>query len=95
MFTCKTGSEIEDLIPVDLIIDSFDRLFRGEDRLEVNAIDKNAPIVPQLEKFAEDNQIALEIGWKVELCKKVKQKLEFDVSDDLENKWKNLFGKLQ
>lgn len=94
-FTSKTGSEIEDLIPVDLIVDSFDRLFRSEDGLEVDAIDANTPIVPQLEKFAEDNQIALELGWKVELSKKVKQKFKSDVTDDLENKWKDLFGKLQ
>ena len=94
-FTGKEGSEIEDLIPVNIIIDSFDRLFRSEDGLEADAIDTNAPIVPQLEKFAEDNQITLELGWKVELSKKVKQKFKFDVTDDLENKWSDLFGKLQ
>lgn len=94
-FTDKTGSEIEDLIPVDLIVDSFDRLFRSEDGLMVDDINVNTPIVPQLKKFAEDNQIALELGWKVELSKKVKQKFKSDVTDDLENKWKDLFDKLQ
>ncbi len=94
-FTGKTGSEIEDLIPVDLIVDSFDRLFKSEDGLDVDAIDTNKPIVPQLEKFAEDNQITLELGWKVELSKRVKQKFKSNVADDLENKWKDLFGKLQ
>lgn len=94
-FTGKTGSEIEDLIPLDLIVDSFDRLFRSEDGLEVDYIEANQPIVPQLEKFAEDNQITLELGWKVELSKKVKQRFKSDVADELENKWKDLFGKLQ
>lgn len=94
-FTGKTGSEIEDLIPVDLIVDSFDRLFRSEDGLEVDAIDADAPIVPQFEKFAEDNQISLELGWKVELSKKVKQKFKSDITVDFENKWINLFSKLQ
>ena len=94
-FTGKTGSEIEDLIPLDLIVDSFDRLFRSEDGLEVDYMEANQPIVPQLEKFAEDNQITLELGWKVELSKKVKQKFKSDVVDELENKWKDLFDKLQ
>jgi len=94
-FTGKTGSEIEDLIPIDLIVDSFDRLFKSEDGLKVDAIDSNAPIIPQLEKFAEHNQISLALGWKVELSKRVKQKFKSDVADDLEKKWKDLFGKLQ
>lgn len=94
-FTGKTGSEIEDLIPSDLIIDSFDRLFRSEDGIDVNDINVNDPIVPQLEKFSEENQISLEHGWKVELSKKVKQKFKFEVDDELETKWKNLFNMLQ
>lgn len=94
-FTGKTGSEIEDLIPVDLIVDSFDRLFRSEDGIEINDIDLNAPIIPQLEKFADDNQIILELGWKVELSKKVKQKFKSEVAQDLEDKWKDLFSRLQ
>ncbi len=39
--------------------------------------------------------LSLELGWKVELSKKVKQKFKSDITDDLENKWKDLFGKLQ
>ena len=42
-FTGKTGSEIEDLIPVELIVNSFDRLFRSEDGIEVKDINENAP----------------------------------------------------
>ena len=94
-FTGKTGSEIEDLIPANLIVDSFDRLFRSEDGLEVDDIDTDSPIIPQLERFAQDNQIALERGWKVELSKKIKQKFKFEVADDLKDKWKELFDKLQ
>lgn len=95
-FTGKTGSEIEDLIPADLIVDSFDRLFRSEDGLEVDDIDANEPLVPQLESFAEANQIILELGWKVELSKKVKQKFKpKNVASELEDKWKGLFDKLQ
>lgn len=63
--------------------------------MKICTIREPHPIVPQLEKFAEDNQITLELGWKVELSKKVKQKFKSDVINALENKWKNLFGKLQ
>ena len=56
---------------------------------------KTPPIVPQLEKFAQKNNITLELGWKVELSKKVKKKFESKVSDELEEKWKGLFDKLR
>ena len=94
-FTGKTDSEIEDLIPVDLIVDSFDRLFRSDDGIDVGNIDVDAPIIPQFKKFAADNKINLEPGWKVEISKKVKQRFKSDVTDDLERKWKGLFDKLR
>ena len=93
-FTGKTGSEMEDLIPPDRIIDSFDRLIKTEDGID--NLDKKAPIIPQLKKVAHDNRITLDKGWKVELSKKVKQRFKTeDVDDDLENMWQTLFDKLQ
>lgn len=95
-FSGKTGSEIEDLIPAELIVDCFDRIFRSEDGLEIDDIDQSAPLTPQLEKYASDNQIGLELGWKVELSKKIKQKFKHSsVSEELETKWADLFKKLQ
>ncbi len=94
-FTSKTGSEIEDLIPADLIVDSFDRLFSSEDGIAVEDIDAKVPIIPQLKQFAQDNQISLGQGWKAKLSKKVKQKFKSEVTDDLESKWEDLFDKLQ
>ena len=64
-FTGKQGSEIEDFIPVDLIVDSFDRLFRPEEAISVSNFDLTKPIVPQIEAFAKDNHITIELGWKV------------------------------
>lgn len=90
-FSQKTGSEIEDLIPIGLLIDSFDRIFRTEDGLQEDAIDPEKPVVPQLENFAQDNQLSLDLGWKVELSKRIKQKFDGDVDGVLEEKWINLF----
>lgn len=93
----KSGAEIEDLIPPSLLIDSFDRVFRSEDGLEEDSIDISKPVIPQFEKFSEDNQLDLKnrIGWKVELSKKVKQKFSGNVDDQLEKSWIKLFESLQ
>lgn len=92
-----SGSEIEDLIPIGLLVDCFDRLFRTEDGLDESAIDAANPIVPQLEQFAEENQLDLEnqLGWKVELSKRVKQKFSGELSDEVEKSWIKLFESLQ
>lgn len=91
----KHGSEIEDYIPANLIVDSFDRIFRPEDSISENDFDLNQPILPQLEEFAKDQQITLELGWKVEISKKVKQKFTDDISEELLEKWAALFKALQ
>ncbi|MBT5303674.1 MAG: AAA family ATPase [Candidatus Scalindua sp.] len=96
-FTDKTGSEIEDLIPLDLLVDCFDRVFRTEDGLSKNDIDGSKPIIPQLENFSEENRLGLKdrLGWKVELSKKVKQKFKSEVTGDMEEKWIELFNTIQ
>ncbi len=92
----KSGAEIEDLIPSSLLINSFDRIFRSEDGLEEDSIDISKPVIPQFEKFSEDNHLDLKnrIGWKVELSKKVKQKFSGNVDDQLEKSWVKLFEAL-
>lgn len=91
----KSGSEIEDLIPVDLLVDCFDRLFTTEDGLDESVIDASKPIIPQLKQFAKENQLDLELGWKVELSKRVKQKFSGELADDIGNNWIKLFEALQ
>lgn len=92
----KENSEIEDLIPLNLLIESFDRLFRTEDdSIKDVQIDNDKAIIPQLEGFATDNDIKLERGWKVKLSKKVKQLFKNNVDSNLENSWEDLFKKLQ
>lgn len=94
-FSSKTGSEIEDLIPMDLIIENFNLLFRTEEFLERSSIKETIPIIPQLEEFAKNNHLKLETGWKAELSKKVKQKFSSKVTDEIEKKWVKLFEAFQ
>ena len=93
----KSDSEIEDLIPTRLLVDCFDRLYWTENGLDENSIDATKPIVPQLKKFAEENQLDLgkNIGWKVELSKRVKQKFAGELDEGVEDQWVKLFEALQ
>ncbi|TSE04367.1 AAA family ATPase [Aquimarina algiphila] len=94
-FTGKEGSEIEDLFPIDRMVDSFDRIFRPDDDIEVEDFDSEKPIIPQLEEFAENAGITLELGWKVEISKKIKQRFDGDVPDEIEKQWIKLFETLK
>lgn len=90
-FTKLVGSEIEDLIPKDLVIDAFDRVFRPSDRLEMTSIDSKKSIIPQLESFAKSVNFELPAGWKVDLARYIKTRFR-DCSDkSLVSKWKDLF----
>lgn len=93
-FTGKTGSEVEDLLPLEILVDSFDRIFKTEDGIEISALNEKEPIVPQLKKFADQNSIELDMGWKVELSKRVKLKFKGDVPEELEKNWAALFKRL-
>jgi len=56
---------------------------------------KMQPIINQIEKFAQENEIVLEAGWKVELSKSVKvsmQKSKIVVNDSTLEKWIKLFN---
>jgi predicted ATPase len=90
------GSEIEDLIPHNLLNRHLDRLFHDvENENFEDSCDKTKPIVPQIEEFAKRNNIELERGWKVFLAKYVKQQLqrkEATVPDEYVEKWEKLFN---
>ncbi|MCB1650702.1 MAG: AAA family ATPase [Alphaproteobacteria bacterium] len=94
-YSGKTGSEIEDIIPFDMLVDAFDRLYRTEDGIDADNLDQKAPIIPQLKAFAEEHGIELDEGWKVQLSKRIKQKFKGEVSDELEAGWAELFKTIQ
>jgi len=58
--------------------------------------DKTKPIIPQIEQFAQKNNIVLEQGWKVFLAKHVKQQLQRKdtvLPEEYIEKWVNFFNK--
>lgn len=94
------NSEIEDLLPFnDVLEKGINKLFISvEDAAFEDSYDPNNPIVPQIEKFAEDWGVALEQGtWKVNLAKLTKNTLMKMKKEDIDKKylemWKALFKK--
>lgn len=91
-------SEIEDIIPYSLMKKEIERILRNDDDLEFDDIYSDAsPILPQIEKFAEENSIKLSLDWKEEMAKKVKKQL-FNPKTKIDDKfikiWVDLFEKL-
>lgn len=94
-FTRNAGSEIEDMFPVDLICNEFSRLYPTAEDIQ-DHYQAGRSITTECEKFARSQGLQLPTGWKVELAKKVKKKLEsgrdpFADSQDLTAQWTKLF----
>lgn len=88
------NAEIEDLIPVDIINKSVDKLFRGRDDFE-DGYRNNEPIVPQIEEFIKAEALEAEIGWKVQLAKKIARKLPEDtIQKKTTDLWLKLFQQI-
>jgi len=89
-------SEVEDIIPYNLMSKEVERLLRNDDDVEFeDSYSNGAPILPQIEKFATDNSIVLPSGWKVELARKVKVQLvkpKVKIDDKYVQMWTKLFG---
>lgn len=98
VFADLKGTEIEDLIPTNLMIQVLDRMERRAEQDFEDVHDPKKPIVPQIKNWAEREGFAMEHGWKVKLALGVKDKLLANTSryveeDDLK-RWKELFDKL-
>jgi predicted ATP-dependent endonuclease of OLD family len=75
-FNNVPDSEIEDLIPSDLIVREFDRWQRAADVTFAEEYKTGGPIIPQIEVWAQKHGVVLaKPGWKVEIAKRVKKKL--------------------
>lgn len=91
-------AEIEDLIPVDVIIKMARYQLRSNnpDVEFEDVYEEGKPVLKQLEKFAQDNDIFLEKGWKVDFARLIKNNLLKIKKENLKeiyvNKWKNLFS---
>lgn len=86
------NSEIEDMMDSIQIEDAFNREYHAEDSdFEYNP-DSSESIVAQMEKFAKENEIILEEGWKVKVARRYVQKFR-DEEEKLIDKWTTLFEK--
>lgn len=91
------NSEIEDIIPYSVLEKGINHFFLYvEDEDFENEYDSAKPIVNQIEKFASNNNVELEKGWKVELAKATKKALlkikEEKISSEYIDKWVKLFN---
>lgn len=100
-FTDVAGAEIEDLLPPELLARELDRWLRADARFE-DALEqgKPKPIVPQIENWAQQYRVELaKPAWKVELAKRVKQRLLTDgvgtVPASYVERWEKLFAAFQ
>ncbi len=88
-------AEIEDLIPADLIVKAVDVVFRVSDKAFADIVKSGVAIVPQIENWAKSNGIKLELGWKVEVAKRVKQRIldGTAIGDETVKLWETIFRK--
>jgi hypothetical protein len=98
-FTGLDGSEIEDLIPPDVLTQVVDRWQRGPEQAFADVYQLGKPVIPQIEDWAKANGVTLvSPSWKVELAKRVKQTLlgknAKPIPEDIMKKWETLFAAL-
>lgn len=88
-------SEIEDIIPFACLERGFIRLLR--DIEDYDFIPKeDSPIIPQFETYAEQNNISLPKGYKVEIAKVVKSRIiETSKEEEKIKIWDKLFKRLK
>lgn len=95
--TKMANSEIEDIIPFSILEKAIDKMFsQVEDEVFSDSYDEEKPIVPQIEEFADRNNVVLETGtWKVNLAKYAKSRLTKVGKESIDKKyidmWKALF----
>jgi hypothetical protein len=99
-FTGMADSEIEDLLPPPIVAREVDRWQRGPDTPFGDGLQSGKPIVPQIEAWAAKHGVTLKKpGWKVELAKRVKERLLADgpaaIDATVLDRWEKLFKAFQ
>lgn len=96
------NSEIEDLLPPPFLADMITRYFRKQPTEEdfSELVEVGQPIVPQVEQYAKENALELELGWKVEVAKAAKARLTptksiNGMNETIEQQWVALFEKFE
>lgn len=97
-YTGVTGSEVEDLIPHEVVGAAVDRLYRTAENPFSEKMQAGQPIIGQIETWAQQEQLELEVGWKVALAMRVKQALldkgPADIPEDYATRWERLFTRM-
>lgn len=91
--------EIEDLIPSATLANLFSKMFKASEyNTDFDEVcDTTLPILPQMEQFAQANNHILNLGWKVELAKRVQTflqnpKNESKINEASVKMWETLFN---
>ncbi|MBP1157667.1 MULTISPECIES: AAA family ATPase [unclassified Paenibacillus] len=92
------NSEVEDLIPFDMIRPGIVRLFRDVESEEFEDVYvAGNSLINQIQDFAHKHSIHLNIGWKVDLARLAKQRLLLQrskiINDSTKILWQKLFMK--
>jgi len=96
-FAALKDSEVEDLLPPQLLITQLDRWQRSAETPFGEVYKSGTHIVPQIEAWAKAHGVELKKpGWKVELARRVKQQLLQDgfekLDKDVLERWEKLFS---
>ncbi len=92
-FLGEKAYEIEDLIPAKTFAAMIDRMYRGKTYFE-DILVEGEPIVDQIEKWAGENSVDLQLGWKVDVARELLNNFDRvtkDIPTDLEGHWVSLF----
>ncbi|GAJ30140.1 AAA family ATPase [Acidomonas methanolica] len=73
-FVGYPNSEIEDLFSSEFLAGVIDRWERRPETSFSDFVRAGAPIVPQIEAWAQENEIELPSGWKVEVARRAKER---------------------
>lgn len=95
----RKNVEIEDLIPEEIMTRPLEFLINIRDFNFENEYDESQPIIGQIKKWGEEFNIDLQLGYKVELAKDVKQemlkpKFRGMINDEYVSIWKQLFDQI-
>lgn len=102
-FASVEEAEVEDLFPTAFLARIIARHLRGSTDAEEefdDVVEEGKPIIPQVEAYAKQNGIELELGWKVEVAKTAKSRLlggrdPMAGEGELLDVWQGLFESLQ
>ena len=89
------GAEVEDLLPSTLLAGELDRILRTDEARLEDEVNMGIPFVDRVRSWAELQSVVLPKHWKVELARRVKERMlrrgisQFD--DAVRERWSQLF----